>query len=156
MWKDIAGFETRYKVDEFGNILNCNKLTLLSPSKDRDGYYQIGIRHKGIRKKVWFKIHKLVAIAFLNSPENIETTQVDHIDRNKENNSHLNLRWVTPRENCNNRKQTAWKTNKTSGELYVTKYKNGWMLRINNSKLHHRSWHKTLESAVEQRAVLLS
>lgn len=155
MWKDIAGFESRYQIDESGNIRNSKKCTLLCPSKDRDGYFQIGLRHLGNRKKVWFKIHRLVAYAFLEFPINNITTQIDHIDRNKENNSHLNLRWVSAIENCNNWKETAWKTNKTSGELYVTKYKNGWMLRINNTKACHRSWHKTLETAIQQRALLL-
>jgi hypothetical protein len=150
MWKDIIGFENRYQVDENGNIRNSNTLRLLSPSKDRYGYFQIGLRYLGIRKKVWFKIHRLVSLAFLDIPENIKLKQVDHIDRNKENNSYLNLRWVTALENCNNRKETAWKTNKT-GELYVTRYKNGFMVRINNSKIHHRSWHKTLDSAIETR-----
>jgi hypothetical protein len=156
MWKDILGFESRYQIDEFGNIRNSKTLLLLSPSKDCDGYLQIGIRRLGIRKKTWYKIHKLVAITFLESPANDELNQIDHIDRNKENNSHLNLRWVTPRENCNNRKETAWNTNKTTGELYVTKYVNGFMLRINNSKIHHRSWHKTLDSAIIQRGYILA
>jgi len=42
-------------------------------------------------------IHRLVADAFCNK-ENGKNF-VNHIDLNRENNSYLNLEWVTPREN---------------------------------------------------------
>ena len=148
MWKDISGFEGRYQVNEEGDIRNTTTTVLLSPSLDKDGYKQIGIRKAGNRKKFWFKIHKLVALAFLELSANL---QIDHIDRNKLNNHYTNLRWVTCQENCNNRKTTAWQTNTTTGELHITRYTNGFMLRINKHDLKHRSWHKTLESAIQTR-----
>ena len=148
MWKDIEGFENRYQIDENGNIKNVKSLNLLSLSKDRDGYLQIGIRKLGDRKKLWFRVHRLVALAFLDGDK---TKQIDHIDRNKENNNVANLRWVSALENCNNRQDTAWKTNK-SGELYISKYTNGYMLRINRSDLKHMSWHRTIESAILKRS----
>jgi hypothetical protein len=148
MWKDIIGFEGRYQINRDGCIRNVAKNTLLTPKIDRDGYMQIGIRKLRNRKKFWFQIHRLVATAFLEKNEDL---QVDHIDRNKLNNNYTNLRWVTSQENCDNRKDTAWKTNFTTGELYITKYINGFMLRINKLNLKHRSWHKTLESAVNKR-----
>ncbi len=148
MWKDIPEFENRYQIDEVGQIRNASTLTMVSSCPDKDGYLQIGLRKLGIRKKFFFKIHKLVSLCFLKIPDNISEMQIDHIDRNKVNNNYLNLRWVTQQENCDNRKATAWKTNKTSGELYITKYPTGYMLRINKHNLKHSSWHRSLDSAL--------
>lgn len=148
MWKDIIGFENRYQVNEIGDIRNVSSLSLLQPSIDKYGYKQIGIRKIRERKKYWFTIHKLVALGFLEQPANISGLQIDHIDRNKLNNHFTNLRWVTCQQNCDNRKETAWKTNTTTRELHITMYKNGYMLRINKHDIKHCSWHKTLESAI--------
>jgi hypothetical protein len=150
MWKDIVEFEGRYQISEDGCIRNTVSLNLLSPRLDKDGYMQIGIRKAGNRKKYWFKIHRLVAVAFVDNQ--CDELQVDHIDRNKLNNNYQNLRWVTCQENNDNRKDTCWSRNTTSGELHITKYNDrGYMLRINKHNLKHRSWHKTLEDAVNMR-----
>lgn len=151
MWKDIIDFEDRYEINQIGDIRNKNTEICLSPSLDKDGYKQIGIRKLGNRKKYWFRVHRLVAISFSEKPVNWKELEIDHIDRNKLNNSIENLRWVTTQENCDNRKNTCWATNTTTGELNITKYSNGFMLRINKHDLKHSSWHKTLENAVEIR-----
>jgi hypothetical protein len=155
MWRDITGFENRYQVNQDGQIRNASTLTILTSTLDKYGYLQIGLRKLSIRKKFFFKIHKLVALHFLEIPENLLDLQIDHIDRNKINNNYLNLRWVTQQENCDNRKNTAWKSNTTSGELYITKYLTGYMLRINRHNLKHRSWHKTLKGALETRSLIV-
>jgi hypothetical protein len=128
------------------------KNKILALKIDRDGYHQIGLRKLDDRKKYWFAVHRLVAIAFCEKPDNWKELQIDHIDRNKQNNGIPNLRWVTLQENIDNRKDTCWSRNTTSGELHITGYKNGgFMLRINKHNLKHRSWHKTLEEAVNMR-----
>lgn len=152
MWKDIEGFEGRYQISDIGEILNVKKNKILTLKIDRYGYHQIGLRKLGNRTKHWFAIHRLVAIAFCEKPYNWKELQIDHIDRNKQNNVIPNLRWVTLQENIDNRKDACWSRNTTSGELHITGYKNGgFMLRINKHNLKHRSWHKTLEEAVNMR-----
>ena len=48
-------------------------------------------------KQIRYYVHRLVAEVFIENPENL--SDVDHIDRNKENNHVDNLRWVTRQEN---------------------------------------------------------
>jgi hypothetical protein len=71
--------------------------------KRPDGYEKIGLRKDGIVK--YFLIHRLLAINFIPNPNNYN--EIDHIDRNKSNNSLENLRWVSHQTNMRNRKFVA-------------------------------------------------
>lgn len=148
MWKDISGFEGRYEVSDSGEIRNVKTQKLLTLKVDRDGYQQIGLRKLGDRKKYWFFVHRLVALAFIDGdPSN----QIDHIDHNKCNNCASNLRWVTLQENVLHRELKPWSTNTSTNELYITKYRNGYMIRINRQDYRKQIWKKDLESAITER-----
>lgn len=64
--------------------------------KDRDGYCRCTVQ-KLNGKYTSQPVHRLVAKAFIENPEN--KTCVNHIDNNRANNRVENLEWVTPKEN---------------------------------------------------------
>lgn len=69
----------------------------------RGGMYPfIRIRVNGRKKNL--NIHKLVADAFLRTPDRIEgRVLIDHKDNNRNNPSVENLEWVTHKENARRR-----------------------------------------------------
>lgn len=108
IWKDIQGYEGYYQVSNLGRVksfprrgTHINKIHILKPSKNRKGYYQVVLsKNSEYQSK---KIHRLVAKAFLENPNNYQ--QVNHIDGNKENNRVDNLEWCTNEYNMKH----AWK-----------------------------------------------
>jgi hypothetical protein len=113
-WKDIKGYEGLYQVSNLGNVKSLNyrsagKEHLISPGTDRGGY-NILVLCKGKKAKS-FKVHRLVANAFIPNPKNKE--QVNHKDGNKQNNKVDNLEWCTCKENMHH----AWKTGLYKGGI---------------------------------------
>lgn len=91
-WVYIDGTDN-YFVSSFGEVKHNDYVR--KPTKDKDGYLQIGLIVNG--KKTTRKIHRLVAQAFIPNPD--KKPQINHIDGNKQNNCSDNLEWVTNSEN---------------------------------------------------------
>ncbi len=101
-WKKIENFPN-YEVSNLGNVRSIRGI--IKGGLDTDGYRQIhlynrdGGGYKGTGRYTR-KIYRLVLEAFGNKPNG--KTQIDHINRNKEDDRLENLRWVTSQENnCN-------------------------------------------------------
>ena len=97
IWKDIPGYNGRYRVSSFGAIKSSSsgKWKRMHPSKNRWGYLHLLLSKDGVSKTVC--VHRVVADAFIQNQDNKE--QVNHIDGDKENNTVSNLEWVTELEN---------------------------------------------------------
>ena len=120
VWKDIEGYEGLYQVSTCGNIKSLPKVRrngtgtyiqkerLLKPSNTSTGYKKVELCKDGKRKG--FKVHRLVAIAFIPNPDN--KPEVNHIDGNKINNNIDNLEWVTSSENSIHAYETGLNPNK--------------------------------------------
>ena len=103
IWKDLKGFEDKYKISPNGEIINKKNNTKVKCRISKDGYLRATIYYK---KKGYIKsIHRLVAETFINKNPINQILEVNHIDGNKLNNSISNLEWVTHKENINH----AWK-----------------------------------------------
>jgi hypothetical protein len=133
-WKDIVGYEGLYQVSNYGRIKSLsNKIKYSSgiihfyPEKilkqqKIQGYCYAGLTKNKKQKK--FRVHRLVAEAFIENPYNYE--QVNHLDFDKTNNTIENLEWCDAyRQN----QHSALKPNRKWGLSNIRRY----------GKLNHKS-----------------
>lgn len=95
IWRNIEGFNGKFQISSWGRVRNAETGRILKPFKNKKGYLKVSFYQKG--KWVKKRVNRLVAIAFLDNPDNLP--QVNHKDGNKENNSITNLEWCTNKEN---------------------------------------------------------
>lgn len=102
-WKVVKGFED-YQVSNLGRVksLKCNKEKILKPGIEKSGYYLVGLfkNNKAHTKKV----HKLVAISFLNHKPCGLKFVIDHINNDKLDNRLENLQIITNIQNLRKNK----------------------------------------------------
>lgn len=102
IWKTIDEFED-YAISNYGRLkrLTIGKGTvpgrILTPNKNNCGY--LFYTFKKNKKAYARTIHRLVALAFIENPNNY--SDVDHIDGNKLNNQACNLQWLSHKDNVN-------------------------------------------------------
>lgn len=101
-WKDIEGYEGKYKASIYGRIKNIKTKKILKQYVGNNGYYRIGLYNNSITKV--YEVHRIIAKTFIDNIDRKE--EVNHIDGNKLNNNIKNLEWVTHKENI----QHAWRT----------------------------------------------
>lgn len=93
---------TNYRINRDGLVHNIKTGNILKGIPNQDGYLCIRLKLdicSNTSRTVNVRIHRLVAIVFLDPPDNIYKTYVNHIDGIKSNPSVSNLEWVTPQEN---------------------------------------------------------
>lgn len=152
IWKDIPGYEGLYKCSNLGNVKSLDRIVLhrafyakfkskiLKQNIGTDGYYAVSLSKEGIIKTM--KVHKLVAITFLNHvPNGFKTLVIDHINLNKIDNRLINLRLITNRQNTCFVKD---KCNKTSNYVGVSLQDGMYRARIyHNGKNLSLGYHKS-------------
>ena len=93
--KDIPGYEGKYQATTDGKIYSLISSKFLKQSDDTYGYYHVSLLNKS------YKVHKLIALTYLDNPEN--KPHVDHINRNRKDNRLSNLRYLSMSDNQLNR-----------------------------------------------------
>lgn len=112
VWKDVVGYEGLYQVSNKGRVKRLinfdSKLSYskkeLTERKEKilkeecsNGYLRVTLTKN--KKYKHFKVHRLVAEAFIPNPNNLP--QINHKDINRKNNNVSNLEWCTAKYNMN-------------------------------------------------------
>lgn len=95
--KDIIGFENLYAITENGQVWSYYSNQFLSATLGNNGYLKVTLVKD--HKKYTKMIHRLVAEAYIENPENYPL--VNHKDENKCNNNINNLEWCSYKYNSN-------------------------------------------------------
>lgn len=95
-WKEVKDWEEKYLVSDLGRVKSLITNKIIIGDKNNCGYRRVTFYNGDIRERVF--VHRLVAKTFIPT-EGMKDLQVNHIDGNKENNTVLNLEWVTQSEN---------------------------------------------------------
>lgn len=110
IYKIIPNTEDCYAITNFGRVMSFPRpytnqfgtisytpFRILSSNIDRQGYEYVVI--SVYNKRYTYKVHRLVAISFIDNPDNLPN--VNHKDENKLNNCVDNLEWRTAKYNTN-------------------------------------------------------
>lgn len=108
IWKPVRGYENYYEISNCGEIRTIERYVELPTHKylkkqktltqfdDGRGYKHVKL-YDGKGNPKSFTVHKIVAITFINNPNNY--VEINHLDHNKHNNHVNNLEWTTRSEN---------------------------------------------------------
>lgn len=144
IWKDIKDYEGIYQVSNLGRVKSLKRVTggdrnrrlkeiIFKQHKLKDGYLGVILYKNNIKKN--FRVHRLVAEAFIVNPAN--KSDVNHIDGVKDNNIASNLEWNNRQENITHAKEVL---NAKFGQCYREndsriKLVKADVIQIRNSKL---------------------
>jgi hypothetical protein len=92
-WRPVVGYEGRYEVSRMGGVRETMGGRLLGQWPSSSGYMIVRLS----RPRAQFKVHRLVATAFIPNPTGLPA--VNHINSNRADNVAGNLEWCTQAHN---------------------------------------------------------
>lgn len=156
-WKDVPGYEGLYSVSNQGQIRSHDRLIdrtaqqkgiytlagrILKLREDADGYLLVDLNAGHDRKT--FKVHRVVAEAFLPNPSNLP--HVDHRNGERSDNAVSNLKWSSVKENL----LTKHNIVQASGFRGVRQHRNGkYQAYCNSHARNNRFVHIGLFNSAE-------
>ena len=131
MFNKLSGL-SNYLIEDTGKIFSLSKKDYINVYENNCGYNFVSLKTDEGKWKSFY-VHRLVAEAFLNNPN--DYPNVLHLDDNPKNNNKSNLKWGTQSENINlcvqhnrisrNNKYLKnpieWKLKDPTGKIYITK-----------------------------------
>lgn len=109
IWKPVIGYEGYYEVSNLGNVRSLDRIVhhsgnftrvqkgcLMKIRTTSTGHYSTVLLSKDNKKK-HAKVHRLVALAFIDNPNRYR--EINHKDEDKQNNRVDNLEWCTRKYN---------------------------------------------------------
>ena len=143
IWKDIVGYEDYYQCSNLGRVKSLDrivirvdnvKINLKSKFRknrfDKDGYLFVKLSKNGSDKS--YKVHQLVAMAFLNHKPCGLKKVVDHKNNIKTDNRLDNIQVISNRKNCSKDRVGS---SKYTGVCFC-KQTGKWKSQINNKGKH--------------------
>lgn len=141
----VVGYEGLYLISSTGDVYSMPKkwisgkgcpreikeIKKMSASLDNSGYKVVGLRRDGKTKA--YKVHRLVAMAFISNPQN--KPYVNHKDGDKGNCNVNNLEWVTAKENSTHASLTGLLKNVSGEDHGMCKLSKEYVLYIKSSNL---------------------
>lgn len=154
IWKDIPGYEELYQISNLGRVKSLEreilrrykvlaKEKILKSNISKDGYYKVSLCKDSKGKN--YKVHQLVAMAFLNHIPCGREIEVNHKDEDKTNNRLENLELLTYEEHLKFTYRNA--TSKYIGVCF-NKKTNKWLsaIKINGKSKGLGSFKTELEA----------
>lgn len=136
-WKDVDGYDGLYKVSNLGRVKGKHRIK--SQQDNGKGYLMVRLNKNGESR--WHLVHRLVAKAFIENPENKPT--VNHIDGNRKNNKFNNLEWATYSEN----NLHSYRSNGRKSALAVPIY------CIETGKIYKSSYDASKDTGIPQSSI---
>lgn len=116
IWKDVPGYEGKYKISEDGDLYSFHSDRILKPTYAGTGYPYKRYTLKR-RPQIREYAHRLVCLAFHGpAPAGMECR---HLDGDSENNHYTNLCWGTHSENFQDTIKHGTYYNPKQGRIYA-------------------------------------
>jgi hypothetical protein len=135
IYRDIPNLGGKYRVSNTGVVVSLSRGTekVLRQRTDRQGYKRLEL-YVTTNKRRTYRVHQLVAAAFLGHVIGGHEVVVDHIDNDPSNNHISNLQLMSNRQNSTRRKRVG----KTSEYIGVYWKSNRWVasIQIDGSVVH--------------------
>lgn len=154
IWKPIKDYEGLYEISNYGRVKSFYKDKTKILKKGIRNTYEI-IQLSKNKKRKSFQIHRLVAEAFLDNPNNYEI--VNHKDFNRINNRVDNLEWCNQKYNVNySRINMIGKNHIQKDKIYgIFHRKNRGLYEVTIKQKYYGSF-KTLQEALNKRKEVLN
>lgn len=133
-WRWVPSYEGLYQVSTRGRVRSVDRWVIdtkgrkqfikgkiLKPGRDKKGYLFVCLCRDGKQRNC--KVHRLVAMAWLDNPDN--KPEVNHRDEDKTNADVFNLSYCTHKENANWGTATKRRTDKLSKQVQAVDPKTG-------------------------------
>lgn len=144
---DIENYDGKYKIQSDGKVYSLKRDRYLTPYSNEDGYLGVKLSYKSYG--TFHSLHRLLAKHFIPNPNNFET--VNHIDKNKLNNSLDNLEWMTREDNVIHGLRVEFSIVSPDGEVFHVVNQNEFcrnkgLQQPNLNKVlkgirpHHKGW----------------
>lgn len=136
-WRDVVGYEGLYKVSNFGRVKNRRKIKY--QQDNNKGYMAVHLSKNA--KPRWHLVHRLVAQAFIDNPDNKAT--VNHKDGNRANNNVNNLEWATYSENNRHSYRSNGRTSPFAIPIYC----------VETGKIYKSSYEASRDTGISQACI---